>query len=255
MKKNGLIILTAVFIIAILSIRILYKGNNGKEYMIDSRVDKIEELNNNTPMITLGWIKVEGTNIDYPIIYKNVHSDKENIDYLWSPSLTEELTNGENRLVIYGHNIKNVSSHPLYKKTNLVRFEELMYFVYYDFVKDNQFIQLTYNGEDHLYRVYAVQFTSASKDDGEMTYTKEETANYIKNVMEGSIYNFHVDVNQDDNIISLITCTRFFGLTSDMTQFKVDAREVRENEKAVNSRVTKTSNYGIIEEIIGGNDE
>ena len=59
------------------------------------------------------------------------------------------------------------------------------------------------------------------------------------------IYNYDIDVNSKDKIISLITCTRYFGLYG-KTQFRVDARMVRENEKIVKYKIETNQNYDII---------
>ena len=254
MKKYRLVIVI-LLILVILSVKVLFDTPR-KGYSIEPRADKITELDNNsTSLIILGWLRVEGTDIDYPIVYKNLYSDNDNVDYLWSLSLASDLRDLRNRMVIYGHNLRNVSSKPILNDSSLVRFEQLMYFTDYNFAKENQFIQLTIDGKDELYKIYGAAFVSATMDSGEYTETKEETDKYIKDALQKSIYNYHTDVNADDKIISLITCTRFFGIQSDVSQFRIDARKVRENEKAINSRVTKSSNYGIIEKIIGGNNE
>ena len=253
MKKNEIVIVIFL-IVAILSISLLMKAPH-KEYEIDSRVNNVKELKDNTSLIMLGWIRVQGTDIDYPIIYKNIYTDSENVDYLWSLSMASDDRDEENRDVIYGHNLRNVSSNPILNDHSLVRFEQLMYFTNYKFAKENQFIQLTVDGKDELYKIFGAAFVSPTMDSGEITETKEETENYIKEALKSSIYDYHTQVNGEDDIISLITCTRFFGIQSDITQFRIDARKVRENEKAINSRVTKTSNYDIIEKIIGGNNE
>lgn len=256
MKNNNLIIILIVLLLSVLSLSMFLKTplGNKTEYKIEPRVEKIIETKKEISSSVLGWLRVQGTNIDYPIIYKSEYSDEDEIDYLWSAGFSnfgigEEE---ENRITVYGHNIRNISSKPLMNDNSLVRFEELMYFTDYSFAKDNQYIQLTYGGEDHLYRIYAVYFTSTLDDYGQVMITNEATTNYINNSIKNSIYKYNVKVDNTDKIISLVTCTRFFGEANNLTQFKIDAREVRENEEAINSRVTKTSNYDIIEEIIGG---
>jgi hypothetical protein len=213
------------------------------------------KLDADSSFSTIGWLRIQGTNIDYPIIRSDDVDAEFPVQlesYVWSLNLDEHY---HNRIRISGHNIFNLSSQPKLSSNYFKRFEELMNFVYYDFAKENQFVQLTYDGEDHLYRVYSVSFLNPLRDSGDLTASKEETAEYIEKALKNSIYKYDIDVNSDDNIISLITCTRFFGISSDMTSFRIDAREVRKDEKRVNSRVTKNSNYDIIEEIIGGNDE
>ena len=60
------------------------------------------------------------------------------------------------------------------------------------------------------------------------------------------MYNIDVDVNKDDKLLSLITCTRFYG--GNAYSFVVDARKVRDNEKNNISKVEINKNYKPIEE-------
>ena len=73
-----------------------------------------------------------------------------------------------------------------------VRFESLMSFIYLDFVKDNKFIQYTYNGKDYVYEVYAVSFPEYGDTDVfvEENFTKEEMKEYIEQSLEDSIFKF-----------------------------------------------------------------
>ena len=82
-------------------------------------------------------------------------------------------------------------------------------------------------------------------DTGYYTENKEETETYIKQAKENSLYDYDVDVNGNDKIISLVTCTRYFGIDGP-TQFRVDLRKVRDDEKITKSKVTTTDNYDII---------
>ena len=85
-------------------------------------------------------------------------------------------------------------------------------------------------------------------------YTKKETKEYIDKVKKESIYKFNVDTRDDDNLISLITCTRFFGPDKEAA-FVVDARMLRQKEKARNYTVKTTDNYKKIEKYMEKGDE
>ena len=77
------------------------------------------------------------------------------------------------------------------------------------------------------------------------TENTEEVENYAAAAKENSLFDYDVDVLGTDKIVSLITCTRFFGLDGP-TQFRVDVRKVRDDEKITKSKVTTTDNYDII---------
>lgn len=210
-------------------------------YASESRIEKTSstKIANAT---TVGWLMVQGTNIDYPVIKETEEAYLTGEDYLWQPNNYVEK---QNREVIYGHNILNVSSNPLITDPTHSRFEQLMSFVDYDFAKDNLYVQYTKDGKDVLYKIYAVSFDYRENENGDSYEDKNELTTYINNVRKLSIYDYDVDVNSSDDLISLITCTRYFGLYG-KTQFRVDARRVRESEKNVKYSVETNQNYDII---------
>ena len=173
-------------------------------------------------------------------------------NFAWNEVKTDEVLNKVN---ITGHNITNLSANPKMASDDSVRFESLMSFIYLDFVKDNKFIQYTYNGKDYVYEVYAVSFPEYGDTDVfvEENFTKEEMKEYIEQSLEDSIFKFNIDVNESDKLISLITCTRLFGAFS-TREIRVDARMVREGETKVNYGVEKTSNYDEIDKLMKGGE-
>ena len=211
-------------------------------YTVESRISNIDNtVIADSPAI--GWLRVQGTNIDTPIV-KRTDEVEESVgyNYLW---LSEYYFENENRKVIFGHNIRNVSSYPEVGNKDHIKFEQLVSFAYHDFAKENLYIQFSDGKEEKLYKIYAVTFNNKSEEYGK-SYKKEELKDYIKEVKYNSVYNYDVDVDEEDELISLITCTRYFG-RYEKTQFKVDARRVRKNEKIDKYSVETNSNYDIIE--------
>ena len=107
----------------------------------------------------------------------------------------------------------------------------------------------------YVYEVYAVSFPEYGDTDVfvEENFTKEEMKEYIEQSLEDSIFKFNIDVNENDKLISLITCTRLFGAFS-TREIRVDARMVREGETKVNYGVEKTSNYDEIDKLMKGGE-
>lgn len=246
-KKRRLLVLGMIlFLILVTTILIVVNhlgGTNKKKdyYSVESKYEQIK-----TTIIedseTLGWLRVQGTNIDYPIVYETNLVYLGLKDYTW---LSNRYVEGNNRTAIYGHNIKNVSSKPLITDENHVRFEQLMSFAYHKFAKNNLYIQYSHDGKDELYKIYAVGFYDKNEEQGEYLKTEESVKDYINTVREKSIYDYDIKVDSNDEIISLVTCTRFFG-TEEKTTFKVDARKVRDGEKIDKYRVSKNKNYDIL---------
>lgn len=239
-KKRLLLIGCFLAVIVLIFIVLLVIRNNGKSNgELIPRANRLKVAHNDDENV-VGWIKVNGTNIDYAVHLGNSSSSS---DIIWT---NDTLSNGENRKMILGHNLLNVSSVPLVNSKSLTRFEPLMAYVYQNFTEDHLYIQyVDIDSEESLYKIYAVSFYHGPDDEGESYTDKDDITNYINTVRNNSIYKFDVDVNYEDELISLATCTRFFGIDGPM-HFKIDARKLRKNEKISNYSVKKTSNYDIM---------
>ena len=127
-------------------------------------------------------------------------------------------------------------------------FEQLLSFIYPSFVEDNQYIAYTdVNNNKAIYKIYSVSLVendqSASFKD---IYTSAEQKAYIEKAKKNSMYDIDIDVNEDDKLLSLMTCTRFYG--GDSYSFIVDARKLRDDEKQIVSKVSTNENYKRIAE-------
>lgn len=259
-RKNALLLVLLVVLIICLFLLMLFQMfvHFKDYYRVESRVSNISMMSNQNKKDykTVGWVRVQGTNLDLPIlsgIDDNAHFPVEMERYVWNVNNDGKFYNKMN---IMGHNIFNLSSHPKLTSDDFNRFEELMSFVYYDFAKENKYIQLTIDGKDYLYKIFAVDFINAVDVDMFPTgnYSKEDIQYQIDLFQENNLYDYDVDVNADDQLISLITCTRFYG-NDNYIDFLVNGRLVRENEKIDNYSVSKTHQYDEVEKILKGDDK
>lgn len=243
MKKKfyGILIIAVVILVALLYFLYSYLH---PYYQVEDRQEEIMTLQNKVDDKILGWIRVQGTNIDYPIIDGSKSNVGQiNYDYTWMLYDTEKI---ENRMAVFGHNIQNVSSYPLIGEKNHRRFEQLMGFLYTSFNEENQYIQLTIGEHDYLYQVYAVYFDE--EEDFGNNLLQEDMEDYIEKAKMKSYFDFQVDVKKKDKLLTLITCTRFFGAMSDY-QFKVEGRLVREGETVIKHKVVEMTAYKEIKKI------
>lgn len=229
-------------------------------YKIDSRLKEIkkEKKNDKAGYETVAWLRVQGTNIDAPIIIYNNdegtsavdYIDKE--DYLWNENPNPKLFN---KVSILGHNILNLSAKPEIGMEYFSRFDDLMSFIYTDFVKENKYVQYTIDGKDYMYKIFGVYFEEQFELDlyNETDYTKEQMKAFLKIVEKETLFDFDVEVNENDKVISLVTCTRMFG-KDDSREFVVVARQVREDESLINYDVEETNNYKDIKAMLKGDD-
>lgn len=252
------IIIPILIIIFIISSLIYINSNKTEIYKIEDRTNNIkEEQKNDTEMYdTIGWLRVQGTNIDSQVIhYSNKYDDSFiNKNYVWNLSDSKEL---ENRTIIIGHNLLNLSATPGVNKKIYTRFDDLMAYIYYDFIKENKYIQYTIGNKNYLYKIYAVtsniDYVSATEAISH-DLSQEERNEYIKKVKEESIYKLDVDVNGDDNLITLITCTRMYG-DEYHSSFTIEGRMQRDGEKVTDYTVSKTDNYKKIEKLMKGDEQ
>ena len=240
-NKKILIILPIILILfIILGCCCLLLNNTKKEEIslnFTSGIEKLRKIDSKG-VYKIGWLQVQGTNIDLPVLYAAAIENEYDYSFSW---LSPNYVTGENREVLLGHNVVNVSNKPMLPNKDLKDFEELMAFVYYDFAKENLYIQYTQNGKDDIYLIYAVGFTDYEYDysSGYGYSDKEEIDNYIKETRKNSIYDYDIDVDSSDTLIQLKTCTRMFGIGKNQ-QFVIDARKLRKNEKTIKYDV-KTS--------------
>lgn len=258
-KTWNIILIIVLLILSILLGLFLFDVLFKKDvfYEIESRKEKISNSKSiDTPdHETIGWVRVQGTNIDYPL-YGVLQSDFDypvvSDSYLWSLSYD---SNYHDTMVVYGHNIMNLGPSPLLHDENFTRMEELMGYVYYDFVKDNKYIQLSMNGKEYLYKIFAVNFMTIPELDSypKGGFDKASKEKYFNQIKKESIYDFDVDVSVEDDILSVVTCSRFFG-NGDSYDFIITGRLVREDEKIENYSVLRNKNYERIDEILKGAD-
>ena len=204
---------------------------------------------------TIGWLRVQGTNIDAPIIKYDSMEGMEEVnkdDFLWNEYPVEKI---QKRVNIQGHNILNLSAKPEVGLDYFTRFENLMSFVYIDFAKENQYIQYTVDGKNYLYQIFAVYFDEVYNLDlyNPNEYSDEEVEAFIQRSLDKSLYKYDVEVNKDEKVISLITCTRMYG--NDKKQFLVVGKMIDSDSKTTNYKVKENSNYKEVKNLMKGVDE
>ncbi len=261
-RIKTLVLVTGLLICCCLVFTLIFllTSSNREIFKVDSRVEEIVKEKKkdlaNAGYETIGWLKVQGTTIDAPILsYNDINSfnaiDKEN--FLWNKNKEEKFYN---QVSVSGHNILNLSKNPQSGLEYFTRFDDLMSFVYEDFAEDNKYIQYTVDGKDYVYKIFAVLF---EKDYNlnlgyQNNYTEAETKAYVKQMKDLSIYDYDVDVDETDSIITLTTCTRFYGF-NDSKSFVVVGRLLRENEKATNYEMKVNTKYDEIKKIMKGDEQ
>ena len=173
------------------------------------QVEKLQEQNSDI----VGWIEVEGTNINYPVLqgednsyYMNHNYKKEentygsiflDEDYDWSiPS---------SNLLLYGHNLQNGELfHDILNYKDKSYYEEHPVIRFTTEKEDSEFeiisafySRVYYKSETNVFRYY--YFINADNE--------EEYNEFVKNAKEASIYDTEKTAEYGDQLITLSTCS------------------------------------------------
>ena len=245
--KNKIIIRRVIFLLVFLVLLFLlfiFNRDSKKEeivssmnYKYENRVEKLKNFDAKDYK-KYGWLQVQGTNIDLPIVSYWKQEDPD-YNFGWIVNTSYDY---DNRKILSGHNVLNVSTEPMVNDPKLTNFEDLMAFVYYDFAKDNMYLVYTEDGKDKVYVIYAVGFYDYNYKYDTYGLEEDEVKDYINYVKKNSIYDYKLKVNEKDEIITIKTCTRMFGF-EEKQQLQIDARLLRDNEKIVKYKLNKTELY------------
>lgn len=176
------------------------KTDNEEKYVID--FEKLKEKNSDT----VAWLKVNGTNIEYPVVktknndyYLTHNFNKEYNSAGWIfADYKNKLDGTDKNLVIYGHNMRDDSMFGSLKK---VINEE-----WYN-NEDNRYITLINESQTQIYEVFSVY--QIEKEDYYIQTnfnTEEEFNTFAQTIKKRSKKDFNVNVSGEDNILTLSTC-------------------------------------------------
>lgn len=189
---------------------------------------------------TAGWIKIEGTNVDLPVVLRK-NAEDGNTYYLTHNFYGEEAKAGtifadyrttieanrqSDNIVLYGHNEADNSMFG-----DLDRYKKNI-----EFYKEHPIIQFNTNYEAGQYKIIGYFVTnvlpSQARDGVVFDYhnyidmDEDRYNDFISNVMLRTQINTGVDCKYGDKFITLSTCSSEF----EPSRFVVVARKVRKGE-------------------------
>lgn len=156
--------------------------------------NKLKEINKDI----IGWIKIEGTNINYPILKSNdLYYLKHTYDKKYNSNgsiFTLDLYPFKNEVTtIYGHNMKN----------NLM-FSELGKYLDKDFLYSHRNIEIyteEINYKATVFSCYSIDVNVEENNIKELDFAKE-----IEYYKKASVYKTE-DIGKIDKVIKLCTCS------------------------------------------------
>lgn len=162
----------------------------------------LQEINKDT----IGWLTVNNTRIDYPVVQakdndyylkRDYYQNKNRhgwifMDYRNNPDELNENT------IIYGHNLANQTM-----------FGTLRYALnsYWYKKSANQIITFNTPNENMKFQIFSIYTIPTTNDYLDITFpTTDAYQAYIDLVKGRSIYDFNIEVATDDKILTLSTC-------------------------------------------------
>lgn len=239
-KKKGKGLYRLIFIVQLISIIVIaialyyiyiwYADNKNTDKILENIYSKVDILSEDvnvdeieTSMLkldfdnlisfnsdTIGWIRVWGTDINYPVVQTNdnnfylTHSFDKSYNkagWIFADYTNSNLKNNQldENTVIYGHNRQNRSMFGTLSNTLKKEWRD---------TEKNRYINFSTRDESMVWEVF-----STYTIDSENYYIKtsfsseEEYEKFIKTIIDRSVYNFNVNVTTQDKILTLSSCT------------------------------------------------
>ena len=190
-----------------------YPENNAENNLSESRNnDKKDGKFNYNALLDanpdcIGWIRINGTNIDYPVVQCTdneyyLHHDFKKRNTICGTIFADsrcDINEENGHIILYGHQMKDGS---MFKQLNKYKDK--------DFYTNHKNIIL-YKGETkHTYEIVAVYIISVKENSDYYNYTDAETRSgflsYLGTMSSLKLYETGNPINENDSLISLSTC-------------------------------------------------
>jgi len=175
------------------------KNEKNNKYKIDFKT--LKEQNSDT----IGFIKVNGTDVETVVVkgndnnyYLSHNFEKQSNVAGWIfADYRNKLDGTDKNIIIYGHNMRNNTMFGTLKNILSKDWQEN---------EENRFITFVTENEESTYEVFSVYQIEAEDYYIKVDFSKEGFKEYIDDMKSRSRFDFNVDVNEDDSILSLSTC-------------------------------------------------
>lgn len=192
------------------------------------RMLQLEELQKENEEI-IGWLEIEGTNINYPVLqasdndYYLTHNYKKEKASTGSLFLDKnfDLINGSSNYLIYGHRDKSG-----------LMFEDLIKYTKEDFYKEHTKVRFTTNKEDGIYEILSIFYSRVYYRSEQNVFryyyfvnanNEQEYNDFVNNAKKVSLYDTGITASYGDQLLTLSTCE----YSQEDGRFVVVARKVK----------------------------
>lgn len=207
-----------------------------------------QSINNDT----IAYLRVPGTNINYAVVQNNqdvnyytaLGYDKQpnRNGVLWTNPNTNSAGSSaamSSNTVIYGHNWTNYGTYPRIGSSGDVMFGQLTAYHHLSMAKSYPYFYYSTAAEEMTFKIFACFYTEPQF---QYIQTEGATQSIVSEALLRSRHNFNTDVNGNDKIITLSTCTRAYGATENQ-RFVVMGRLLRPGETISEVNVVAAPNH------------
>ena len=169
---------------------------------IDLDLNNLKSINSDT----VAYLKVESTNINYPVVQSN--DNEYYLNHSFNKNKNQEgwifldyrnnINDLDNNTIIYGHNRLTGTMFGTLKNLLNKSYQE----------STNHYIYLTTENNNYVFEVFSTYITSNESYYLKTTFEDDnEYLEFLNTLKTRSTYNFNIELNSDDKIITLSTCS------------------------------------------------
>lgn len=181
------------------SVTINEDTNEEKKYKIN--FEELKQKNSDT----VAWLKVENTNIEFPLVQANNNSyylthnfdKKYNVAGWIFVDYKNKLDGTDRNIVVYGHNMKDNS---MFGSLKDVITEE-----WYN-NEENKYITFVTENDYQTYQVFSVYQIKTEDYYIKTEFKNNEFTEFIDTITKRSKKDFGINVSKEDTILTLSTC-------------------------------------------------
>lgn len=179
---------------------IIFDNNFSDTKFLDVNFNDLKNINNKT----IGWIQIEGTDVNYPFVqtsdnyYYLNHSfyDKYNpagwvfLDYRNNPNFEDKNT------ILYAHSQNN--------KTMFGSLKNTLTDNWFD-NKNNHIVRISTENQNSIWQIFSIYIIPTTNDYLKINFSND-FSDFTKKIINRSIYDLNTNITENDKILTLSTC-------------------------------------------------
>lgn len=178
--------------------------DNDEKQITNDEVASLKQINEDT----VGWLKVNNTNVDYPVVQandnnyyltKNFKKEKDSSGWIFMDYRADSMNLSDNT-IIFGHNMyySGVMFGTLYKTKYSSWYKD----------EENQIIKFDTLYDKMEWKIFSIYVTEVTNDYLIADFsTDDKFQDFINLITNRSDYAFNTPVSTDDKILTLSTCS------------------------------------------------